>query len=386
MFGDYNLRCIFLLLLRSIASKKEIDSQDKNLITDDLLEELFKLAKRQDLAHLVCDALEKNDIKVCDKLLSKFKNEKNVAIFRSNQVDYELEQISKALEEEKIDFILLKGAIIRNLYPEKWMRTSCDIDVLIKEQDVKRATRILEEKLSYKFTGKTTHDLQFLTESGLPVELHFSLLKSDGEVSKILEKVWDNVKETSLSQKVINEEFFYFYHVAHMATHFKLGGCGLRPFIDLYLLDKNLKIDKQALNELLKNSGLTIFEKEVLSVSKHIFENSELTKIGLGVIGFVLNAGMYGDIKNLAIINQSKKGSKGRYILSRIFVSYSALKLRYPVLEKHPILFPFYQVRRWFNLLNKKSRKLATYEYKALNETKENEKSFVEKIFSELKI
>ena len=37
MFGDYNLRCIFLLLLRSIASKKEIDSQDKNLITDDMV-------------------------------------------------------------------------------------------------------------------------------------------------------------------------------------------------------------------------------------------------------------------------------------------------------------------------------------------------------------
>ena len=36
----------------------------------------------------------------------------------------ELEEICEILKEENIDFIPLKGAFIRNYYPEPWMRTS----------------------------------------------------------------------------------------------------------------------------------------------------------------------------------------------------------------------------------------------------------------------
>ncbi|MBO4954226.1 MAG: nucleotidyltransferase family protein, partial [Clostridia bacterium] len=32
-----------------------------------------------------------------------------------------------------IDFMPLKGAVIRQYYPEPWMRTSCDIDIHVKK-------------------------------------------------------------------------------------------------------------------------------------------------------------------------------------------------------------------------------------------------------------
>ena len=382
---DEKVKKVFFALLKNALVGEKISLDIKNLITDGLLEELFKLAKRQDLAHLVCDALEKNDIKVCDKLLSKFKNEKNVAIFRSNQVDYELAQISKALEEEKIDFILLKGAIIRNLYPEKWMRTSCDIDVLIKEEDIERAGKVLKQKLEYKHKGNTAHDIQFLSESGLAVELHFSMLKDDSESSRILDGVWENLEISSSSEKVLTNEFLYFYHISHMATHFKQGGCGIRNFIDLYLIEKNLNVDKQVLNNLLGNAGLIKFAKAVLSVSVYIFENTKENEIVSSILDFVLGAGIYGSIENKTAINQAKKGGKFKYIISRIFPSYGQLKYQYSKLNGNAILYPFYVVRRWFRLLNKKSRKTALYEYKKLSKDDEK-KATVERLFKELEI
>lgn len=29
----------------------------------------------------------------------------------------------------------------------------------------------------------------------------------------------------------MKEEMFYFYHIAHLAKHFEVGGCGIRQII-----------------------------------------------------------------------------------------------------------------------------------------------------------
>ena len=40
------------------------------------------------------------------------------------------------------------------------------------------------------------------------------------------------------------------------------------------------------------------------------------------------------------------------------------MKFKYPRLQKWPILFPFYQVKRWFRLLKKDSRERSVRELK----------------------
>ena len=45
-----------------------------------------------------------------------------------------------ALEKAQIPFVPLKGSVIRKYYPEAWMRTSSDIDVLVHKEDVEKTT------------------------------------------------------------------------------------------------------------------------------------------------------------------------------------------------------------------------------------------------------
>ena len=89
---------------------------------------LVELAKKHDLAHLVFDALSKNGLPCGSQLAMQ---QYFAAIWRAEQMDHELKSITDVFETEGIHFLPLKGSVIRNLYPETWMRTSADIDLLV---------------------------------------------------------------------------------------------------------------------------------------------------------------------------------------------------------------------------------------------------------------
>ena len=51
-------------------------------------------------------------------------------------------------------------------------------------------------------------------------------------------------------------------------------------------------------------------------------------------------------------------GGKGRYILSRLFPKVSIMKNTYPVLEKCPVLLPFYYLVRLFSRLRHRKKEI----------------------------
>ena len=87
--------------------------------------------------------MSKYDLLVESELLTKFNKEALVAIYRSEQIKYAYTQICEILEAAKIPYIPLKGALLRAYYPEDYMRTSCDIDILIQKQNLKPAVEKL---------------------------------------------------------------------------------------------------------------------------------------------------------------------------------------------------------------------------------------------------
>ena len=115
----------FFALIRFEIKGDELCDEIKNLITPDILPALFKISKRHDLAHLIGDALDRNGLLPDgSEARKRFLQERNMAVYRYEQQQYELEQICAVLEDAKIPFIPLKGSVIRQYYPEPWMRTS----------------------------------------------------------------------------------------------------------------------------------------------------------------------------------------------------------------------------------------------------------------------
>mgnify|MGYP000152239857 CR=1 FL=1 len=83
------------------------------------------------------------------ELGEKLKQQENLALYRYMNQDYALQEIGEVFTEKQIPFLPLKGSVLREEYPEPWLRTSGDIDILVHEQDVKRASQVLMETCGF---------------------------------------------------------------------------------------------------------------------------------------------------------------------------------------------------------------------------------------------
>lgn len=337
-------------LLRSAVCSTAITKEERSLFNKDMLPEMLNIAKKNDVINILAFALKENGLikKECKEL----DDEISISVYRYARLDYELKRICSTLETAKIPFIPLKGSVIRDYYPEPWMRTSADIDVLIHSSDIETAKTYLINNLKYKYVGIHEYEISFYTLSGCHIELHFNLIDNDlaNSAATVLNNVWGTATKHKNYEYwcEMSEELFYFYHIAHMAKHFEIGGCGIRPFIDLYILYHNLNYDREKCDLLFANAGLKKFSKAVKLLSDVWFNNAEHTDTTYQMQDYILRGGVFGTHENELMVQQQKLGGKFEYILYKIFIPYKELKKLYPILEKHRWLTPIMEIRRWF--------------------------------------
>ena len=234
------------------------------------------------------------------------------------------------------------------------MRTSCDIDILVNEDCLDRAVQVLSEKLSFTTKGnRDFHDISLFSESGTHLELHFNIMENMDNVDKLLDKVWDYAvpsQEGSYRYEMTNE-YLIFHNISHMSYHFVNGGCGIRPFVDLYLVEKNLTYDEKRLSQLCEECGIDKFRIAVERMSKVWLENLPEDELTARISNHIFSGGLYGNLETGSAIKQAQQGGHFKYVMSRVFQPYNVIKEKYPVLKKHKWLMPVCQVRRWFFVL-----------------------------------
>lgn len=336
---------------------------------------IYSLASIHDMAHIASSALLNNGLLAGNPLEYVYRDKIYSTLYRYESQTYVLEKVSNVLENEKIPYILLKGAVIKEIYPQPWMRTGCDIDILVHEEDVQRASDMITKSLGYEEKGRGKHDIQILSTENIYVELHFSLLEEDASpaMAKVLEKAWDYAKPCKEDgcRYEFYDEMFYFYHMAHMAKHFLRGGCGIRPFLDLWLIDKNKNYDTPETAMLLKKGKLTDFAKAAKKLSRVWFSGEEHDRVTKLTEEFVFNGGCFGSKETRMLSEQQKSGGRKKYILSRIFVPYDDLKGQYPIIRKYKFLTPICEICRIFSLLFGKKRKFRKDYVGKLNDVSE---------------
>lgn len=344
---------ILFALLRSAIRGTKLTESERNSYSADMLQDLLKISVKHDVAHLLVLGLKQNELipKEHDDI------EKYIlkAVYRYERIRYEYDNLCSALEKAQIPFLPLKGSVIRKYYPEAWMRTSCDIDILVNVNDVERTKNLLVEVYGYKYDGKGSHDISLFAPANIHVELHYDLVE-DGianESANVLKNVWNyaTVREGFCYWYEMPDEMFYFYHVAHMAKHFENGGCGIRPFIDLRISDTISETNDHKRDTLLKKGMLLRFADVSRKLSRVWFASENYDLISRQMEDYILRGGVYGNNENRIIVQQQKKGGRIKYALSKIFVPYDVIKFHYPILQKYRWLTPFMEVRRWCKLI-----------------------------------
>ena len=344
--------------------------------------EVYSFADEQDVTYIVASALSKLGVLEGENKASFF-NEQLASIYRSEQFNHDLEHISVLFNKNNIDYIPLKGAVIRNYYPKTEMRTSCDIDILIREEELERALELLYEN-GYSFVSKCNHDVMLTTQSGSYLELHFTLNEYEFKPDELLKEAWSYAKKSENCRWDFTNEFFIFYHIAHIARHIYTGGCGIRPFIDLKIILNSFEYDSIVLNELLEKADLCEFYKVACDLTKMWFENIEGTEVCIELESYVLNSGIYGNLENkIAVVNQ-KNGNRAKYILDIIFLSKKGMKKKYPILIKIPVLLPVMHVVRWMSSLVRGTHVQIFKNFSASKNVTKDKQQSVEKLFSNL--
>ena len=349
------------------------------------IEELYSVSQQHDVSHIVGYALKKYNYSICDNTYEDFQKQYYLSLLRVTSLDSETRRIASVLEEEAIDFIVLKGESLRRIYPESWMRVSSDIDILVREESIKTAISVLKNKLGYKFKIKSSHDYSFISPKDIHLELHFILSAKECRSQSILQNVWSYCRKerNSMHEYVLNDDFKYFYHMYHAAKHFQLGGCGIRAVIDTWMLNNRINSNKSLRNALLEESGLITFSKTIEEISENWFTYYKVDYSNI-VERYILFGGVYGAEQGL-MAKQAKSGDNKRYVLYRLFPPLNRIKMTYPFLNKYPFLLPFCWLHRLVKSIFSGKSDKARVEFKRAKNCEE-ESILTAKMFKDLEL
>ena len=347
---------ILMNLIKCSIHKENIDVQQYCALSQEEKEQLFQLCSNHSISVIVGDVLGKSKMIEKTPDIKKLINESFMSVYRYEQSQTEIKKITSILTELKIPYILLKGPRVRKYYPEPWLRTSCDIDILIHEEDLDLAINGLVEKCSYTKQERNYHDVPLVSPNNILLELHFNIKENMDNLDKVLIKVWDYSspvgKDNCLEYEQSNE-FFFFHLLAHTAYHFQHGGCGIRSILDLYLIHHQMPYNNEKLRMLCREAKIETFYEYVIQLSEVWFGESSYTPVTSAMEEYILHGGTYGTKDNSIAMEQTKQGGgHTRYIRVRIFMPYKTLKIKYPILKKHKYLTPVYQVVRWKKMLS----------------------------------
>lgn len=366
----------FFQLIKSAVFENDFVCADE--ISEKELLWFYKISKHHDLAHLLGYILEKQGLlNMGTESQTLFLQERKLAVYRYEQMQFEFEQICRILEENKIAHIPLKGAVLREYYPEPWMRTSCDIDILVKKEDLQAAIDKLVQG-GFQYEETQIHDAHLYSESGVHLELHFDLMEDfvNKNFNAVLSTAWEQTKpvEGWEYRLQFSEAFFYFFHIAHMAKHFANGGCGVRSFLDLWILNQARVFQSEEAENLIKEANLLNFMQKAEKLSNVWFGEEAHDEVTKEMQSYIVGAGVYGTMDNQLALKQVEMGGKKKHLISRIFLPYDLLKKSYPKLEKYPILLPFYHIKRWCRIVFGKNNKRAFQELKTIATASEEKK------------
>ena len=245
------------------------------------------------------------------KLLSLWQRE---TFFIANKQIQHIQQICTVLEtffQLEIPVIALKGLILRDLYPQPFLRTMGDADILIHIEDLDRVKSLLF-KFGY-FEGCTTlRHVSFYHKDFPSIGVHWALTEHADHSRKenLDDSIWEDANETTILDTpvlTLCPEDQIIHLLQTMAGHMQSNGFGLRQLCDLVLYieaNKNI-INWEAINQYIETYSIRRFALSIFITCKKLFNMEiphhinydqalETTPYIESLIDDILNAGVYG--------------------------------------------------------------------------------------------
>ena len=363
-----DMQKVLFALIRAGVFGTPVEEAVKNDLCNEALLQVYALCEPQAMSGIVGQALADMGILGADTISQKFRSDAMMALYSYERQKKEFQRICGCLEREKIAYIPLKGAVLRQYYPRPWMRTSSDIDILIKEDDLNCAVDVLKTELGYTQPyARSYHDISLFSKNGVHLELHFSLNENDERLDKVLSTVWQHAlpTESGACRHVLTPEFLVYHVTAHAAYHFINSGCGARVLLDLWMLKHKMGFDEETVKQLCAASRIEVFYDAAMQLAEVWYAGGQSNSFLDDLSSHILDAGFCRSREDAVAVGMLKKGGRVKYILSRLWLPYPVLRECYPVVEKKKWMIPFCQAHRWRDALVRRRLGSAAKELKA---------------------
>lgn len=277
----------------------------------------------------------------------------------------------RCLNEHGIDHLLMKGYLVRQLYPVPELRTFGDIDFLIRPEDREKCDRMMME-MGFE-RGTDWEPVYSYLRKNEYYEIHTDVMEVDvsnrADYKGYFKKIWDHAVLKENHTYVPDLEYHLIYLLTHLAKHITGSGAGIRLYLDFafYLNTYRDQIDWNHFRNELKTLEFETYVNLVFSCVEKWFGvkspyplNPISDEVLDDFLNLTLDGGVFGHYDEDSGLTALKKQdrdeetvSKGKTLLKKAFPSASTIESRYTYLQGNHWLLPVAWTHRFFRTLNK---------------------------------
>ena len=335
-----------LKIIKAVILGEKVDISSMDIDWD----RMYTLTEYHSVTNLIAYAIDES---VPQEIADIFAKSSTIAFARYMGYEHETAQICKLFEENKISYMPLKGHIMKNYYPSPEMRTMCDVDILVKEQDLEAIDTVMAKCGYTKLPVVREDEVTYQKQPLFCYEMHLQLVRyTHKKIFDYYGDGWEFArKDTEFGYKMSDEDFFVFL-IAHLAKHYRTAGVGVRPVVDIWIYLKKFrdKLDWGYVDGELDKLGMKDFAYNVFKLTEFWFEGASPEKKISDMSSYVLTSGIYGNVVNDSITKEMRQETKHssslvRYIQA-IFIGYEPMAEMFPKIKKFPPLIVYYWVKR----------------------------------------
>lgn len=309
-------------------------------------------AKMHQIVPLIYYGITYSEIEAPKDIFAETENITYQCIAVNHNQLYELEKLYRAFEESGIEYMPLKGAVMKCLYPKPEMRTMGDADILIKPLQYEKIRRTMQG-LGFREILESDHELVW-DKKTIHIELHKRLIPSyNKDYYAYYGEGWSFARPENKSRFKLSDEDTFIYIFTHYAKHYRDGGIGIRHITDLYVFTTaHSELDYVYIEKELEKLQLLEFYKNTKHTLDVWFGGETPDNMSDFITAKIFGSGSYGayDTRLLAVAvkTSGSDGNEVHVVLSilknKAFPPYRFMVSRYKCLEKHPALLPL----MWF--------------------------------------
>lgn len=351
---------------------------------EDVAAGMLRLAGIHMITPMVCEAIHKTEsIRKNKAYISAEKRAINDVVAQTVW-KAEFVELYRFLRGKGLNPVVVKGIIIRALYPRDTFRMSADEDLWIDPAETSSYHLAFEEFGLLPVEPETdiwiADELAYIDpDTNMYIELHKSLFPSGSDAYGSLNSFFESVdcKYVTISGediRTLSDTDHLLYLILHAFKHFLHSGFGIRQVCDINLYSDYYgdSVDWNVLIQKLKSAhayefAIAIFRighKYLASKDKHSIPTDDWDQVDEEpMLRDILDSGLYGAASRTrvhssnmtlqAVASRKRSGSQSFMQLAfrSVFLPLKNMRSRYPYLKKAPFLLPFAWVQRVLHYL-----------------------------------